>query len=65
MESRMEDRRERLIRAVEELDEIAVINTVKAYLSYGMRKSAILSALARQYLGEIRKYLGVEAPQEE
>ncbi len=43
MESRMEDRRERLIRAVEELDETAVINTVKAYLSYGMRKSAILS----------------------
>ena len=34
-------------------------------IGYITRKSAILSALARQYLGEIRKYLGVEAPQEE
>lgn len=41
----MEGRRERLVRAVEELDEATVLNTVKAYLLYGMRKSAIFSAM--------------------
>lgn len=45
MDSRIDDRRERLIRAVENLDEIMVINSVKAYLTYGMRKSTIFSYL--------------------
>ncbi len=41
----MEDRRERLIRAVEELDEAVVVNSVKAFLAYGMDKNKIFSIL--------------------